>query len=371
LYGFGLTFERFSGVRLTRRRVPADWKGNRLDISHPAALKSGDLLGRLRQYQAPRNRRAILELGLTAALFVGAWLVMMLLSRHNYWLALAMAVPTAGLLVRLFIIQHDCGHGAMFSSRRANDWTGRLIGAVTLTPYDMWRHSHAIHHAGSGNLDRRGIGDITTLTVCEYQGLGLFMRMGYRIYRHPLVMFGIGPAYLFILQHRLPFGAMRNGLMPWASTMGTNAAIVAISGLLIWLLGLETYLLLHLPVVLLGASFGVWLFYVQHQFETTFWERKPDWSHPVAALHGSSFYDLPQPLMWLTGNIGIHHVHHLCSRIPFYRLSEALAAHPDLEQTGRITLSESIAGTRLTLWDEERKRLVSFADLGNARQTSA
>jgi omega-6 fatty acid desaturase (delta-12 desaturase) len=238
-----------------------------------------------------------------------------------------------------------------------------VLGVLTMTPYDMWRNSHALHHASSGHLDKRGIGDITTLTVSEYKALGLFRRLGYRIYRHPVVMFVIGPAYLFLIQQRLPVGAMNAGLMPWASTMWTNAAILAISALLIWLIGWGSFLSVHLPVVWIGASIGVWLFYVQHQFEHTSWEHEGDWSHPSAALHGSSFYDLPRPLMWITGNIGIHHIHHLCSRIPFYRLQEALNAYPVLKKTGRLTLWQSFKCVRLTLWDEDQKRMVSFAQL--------
>ena len=183
----------------------------------------------------------------------------------------------------------------------------------------------------------------------------------YRVYRHPLVMFGIGPAYLFLLQHRLPIGAMGPRAMPWLSTMLTNAGIVILIIVLAWSLGLGWLLLIQLPVVLVGASIGVWLFYVQHQFERTSWEHDPDWTHAAAALHGSSFYDLPKPLMWLTGNIGIHHLHHLCSRIPFYRLPEVLADHPELRTIGRITLWQSLKCVRLTLWDEERKLLVPFS----------
>lgn len=306
--------------------------------------------------------RAAGELALTVALFVACWSAMLFVSAYHYGLVLLLAVPTAALLVRLFIIQHDCGHGAMFSSRAVNDWTGRLLGVVTLTPYDMWRYSHARHHASSGDLDGRGMGDITTLTVREYRALTPLRKLAYRIYRHPVVMFVIGPAYLFLCQHRLPVGAMTSGIMPWASTMGTNAGILAISAVLIWALGWGTFLGVHLPVVLLGASIGVWLFYVQHQFEETSWEKEPDWSHPAAALHGSSFYDLPQPLMWVTGNIGIHHLHHLNSRIPFYRLPEALRALPELKDIGRLTLWQSFGCVRLGLWDENSRRLVPIAN---------
>ena len=291
------------------------------------------------------------------------WAAMWTMAGVSPWLPALLAVPSGALLVRLFMIQHDCGHNAFFSSRKMNAWTGRVLGVFTLTPFDFWRHSHAMHHAGSGNLDRRGIGDINTLTVEEYLALGWWGRLKYRLYRHPLVMFGLGPTFLFLLQHRLPVGAMRRGAMPWLSTMFTNLGIAALFALVIWLMGFSTFLLLYLPMMVIGASIGVWLFYVQHQFEQTYWERDPDWSHPDAALHGSSFYDLPNWLMWLTGNIGIHHLHHLSSRIPFYRLPEALTDYPELRSIGRLTLWQSLANVRLTLWDKARHQMISFAAL--------
>jgi omega-6 fatty acid desaturase (delta-12 desaturase) len=316
---------------------------------------------RLSRYKRPSNGQAALELTITVTLLAVLWLLMWALSTLSPWLTLAAAPLAAALLVRLFMIQHDCGHNAFFSSRKVNDWTGRLLGVMTFTPYDFWRHSHAMHHASSGNLNRRGIGDIDTLTVDEYRARSRWDRLCYRIYRHPIVMFGIGPAYLFILQHRLPVGSMTRGIMPWASTLLTNLGILALAAGLIQFTGVSAFLLIHLPIVALGAAIGVWLFYVQHQFEQTYWEKEPDWTHPDAALHGSSFYDLPRPLMWLTGNIGVHHVHHLSSRIPFYRLPEVLADHPELRKIGRITLWQSLACVRLTLWDTERKTLVPFA----------
>ena len=239
-------------------------------------------------------------------------------------------MPAAGFLVRLFMIQHDCGHGAFFRHRLANDWIGRALGVLTLTPYDFWRRTHAIHHATSGNLERRGIGDIDTLTVREYLALPRWGRLIYRLYRHPAVMFGVGPAYLFILRHRLPFGLMRGGWQPWLSTMATNLAIAIIVAALMWLIGVGPFLLVHLPIMLLAAAMGVWLFYVQHQFEHTVWADNENWNLHEAALHGSSYYVLPGILRWFTANIGIHHVHHLCSRIPYYRLPRVLRDHPEL-----------------------------------------
>ena len=261
------------------------------------------------------------------------------------------------------MIQHDCGHGAFFRHRLANDWIGRALGVLTLTPYDFWRRTHAIHHATSGNLERRGIGDVDTLTVREYLALSRWRRLMYRLYRHPAVMFGVGPAYLFIVRHRLPFGLMRAGWQPWLSTMGTNLAIAIVVVTLTWLIGIGPFLLVHGPIMLLAAAMGVWLFYVQHQFEHTVWADNEQWNLHDAALHGSSHYVLPGILRWFTANIGVHHVHHLCSRIPYYRLPRVLREHPELHEIGRLTLWQSIKCVRLVLWDESRKKLISFREM--------
>ena len=284
--------------------------------------------------------------------------------KFGYWYALLLAVPAAGFLVRLFMIQHDCGHGAFFRHRLTNDWVGRVIGVLTLTPYDLWRRTHAVHHASSGNLDRRGIGDIDTLTVREYRSLSRLGRLRYRLYRHPAVMFGLGPTYLFLLQHRLPVGFLRGGWQPWLSAMATNAAIATVVAVVIWFVGIGPFLLIHLPIMVLAASIGVWLFYVQHQFADTFWAENKNWTWHTAALHGSSHYDLPGVLRWFTANIGVHHVHHLCSQIPYYRLPDVLREHPELFATSRLTLLQSLRCVPLVLWDEGRRKLVSFRDSG-------
>jgi omega-6 fatty acid desaturase (delta-12 desaturase) len=268
------------------------------------------------------------------------------------------------------MIQHDCGHGAFFRGRRANDWVGRVIGVLTLTPYDYWRRTHALHHATSGNLDRRGFGDIETLTVAEFRAKTAWQRFRYRLYRHPVVMFGLAPAYLFLLHHRLPVGLMRDGWRPWMSPMATNAGVVVLGAAIIWPVGLGPFLLVQAPITLLAASIGIWLFYVQHQFEETYWEHDEAWSFHESALHGSSHYDLPLVLRWFTANIGLHHLHHLSSRIPYYRLPEVLRDRPELADVGRLTLWESLKSVRLVLWDEERRRLVSFREL-RARQSVA
>ena len=318
---------------------------------------------RLTSYQRPNDWRGLFELAATVLPLGFCWLSMLVaLQFHVYWLYGFLLFPAAGFLVRLFMIQHDCGHGAFFGNATANHWVGRLAGVLTLTPYDHWRRTHAIHHATSGNLDRRGIGDINTLTSGEYRARSAWGRLSYRLYRHPAVMFGLGPAYVFFLENRLPFGSMRKGWMPWVSTTSTNLGIAAGVGLTIWAFGVQTLLMTYVATALIAAAAGVWLFFVQHQFDPAHWVREKQWSAGEAAL-GSSFYALPAPLDWLTGNIGVHHVHHLSSRIPCYRLPEVLRDYPSLRELNRINLAQSLTCPRLALWDETRQRLVSFKDV--------
>jgi omega-6 fatty acid desaturase (delta-12 desaturase) len=313
-------------------------------------------------YRKPHRGRSTFELAVTVIPFAGLWALSWVAVHYGFWWGLLLVIPTAGFLLRLFMIQHDCGHGSFFAHRHSDDWTGRAIGVLTLTPYDYWRRAHAAHHASAGNLDERGVGDITTFTVAEYRALSFWQRLGYRLYRHPAVMFGIGPIWLFLFKQRLPFGMMRSGATPWVSTMATNLAIAILAAGVIWLIGIVPFLLVHLPTVTLAAAAGVWLFYVQHQFEETHWSKSPEWQFQYAALNGSSHYDLPAPLRWLTGNIGIHHVHHLSSRVPYYRLPEVLKDYPELKAVGRITIMESLACVKLVLWDEGRDRLISFRE---------
>jgi omega-6 fatty acid desaturase (delta-12 desaturase) len=323
-------------------------------------LNTLDLKRALLRYSEPSVRRSLFELAVTVIPLALLWVLMWLSLDVGYWLTLLLAVPAAGFMVRLFIIQHDCGHGAFFRHTAANSWLGRVLGVLTLTPYDYWKRNHAIHHATSSNLDRRGIGDIELLTVEEYLGKSWLGRVAYRCYRSPPVMFVIGPAYMFFLQHRLPFHQMRDGWRPWISTMATNAAIVLAVAGMCWFVGVGPFLKVHLPIMLMAASMGVWLFYVQHQYEGVAWARTGNWSHHDAALTGSSYYDLPGFLRWISGNIGIHHIHHLNSRIPYYRLTKVLQDHPELKTVSRLTLWDSLKSTRLSLWCEQREKLVSF-----------
>ncbi|HAR52248.1 fatty acid desaturase [Roseovarius nubinhibens] len=326
----------------------------------PAPRAAKDWVKILSQYREADIRRSYFELIVTLGPFVALWALAWWSLSYSYWLTFAISLCNAGFLLRLFAIQHDCGHGAFFNNRLLSDWLGRVLGVLTLTPYDVWRRSHSIHHSASGNLDRRGIGDIHTLTVNEYHAMSRFSRLMYRLYRHPIVLFGFGPGYLFLFQNRLPLG-FTNKAKYWISAMGTNAAILIWLALVMWFGGLMPVLLIFLPSTLLAATAGVWLFYVQHQFETTHWEAEEDWQLHDAALHGSSHYILPGWLQWLSANIGIHHVHHVHSRIPFYRLPEVLRDHADLADGNRMTIRESLSNARLHLWDEQSRRLLSFA----------
>ncbi|MGB7287730.1 MAG: fatty acid desaturase [Salaquimonas sp.] len=320
-------------------------------------------LERLSKYKSADDTRGYFELGLSIVLFAGTWALAWFALQYSVVLGLLLTIPAGGLLIRIFAIQHDCGHGALFSKKEINDWVGRTLGVLTVTPYEYWRHAHALHHASSGNLDRRGFGDIDTITVEEYQALSSFGKLKYRLYRNPFVMFGIGPAYVFLLKQRLPFEMLNKGLKPWISTQGTNVMAAVLFAGMIYLVGWKAFLLIQVPTILVAASIGVWLFYVQHQFEDTRWERNKNWKRENAALYGSSYYDLPKPLMWLTGNIGVHHVHHLSAAIPFHKLPKIVKDYPELREIGRLTLWESLRCVHLALWDEASSEMISFRKL--------
>ena len=331
----------------------------------PHAPSDADGWGRaLRPYRQADGTRAARELAITSIpLVVITCSMLWAVESDRFWLYALLLLPAVGFLVRLFVIQHDCAHHSFFSGRQANNWIGRLIGVATLTPHDHWRKTHAFHHASSGNLDRRGMGDVYTLTVAEYLARSSWGRLRYRLYRHPAVTFIVGPLYLFLFHNRLPVGFMRRGWMPWLSTMGTNLGIVAALAVIIATVGLRSFLWIYVPIVLLATMTGVWLFYVQHQFENTHWAKGASWNARDAALYGSSHYDLPSVIRWFTANIGMHHVHHLSSGIPFYRLPEVLRDHEELRGLGRVTVLQSLRAVRLVLWDEERRRLVSLKQL--------
>ncbi len=325
----------------------------------------------LAPYKKASSRSATIQLLNTAVPFVLLWGLMAAAADRSYLLTLALAVPASFLFIRLFIFQHDCGHGSFFPSRGANNVLGRILGVLTFFPYGYWKKTHAIHHATSGNLDDREFGDIDTLTVREYLALSPLKRLTYRLYRHPLVMFAVGPAYQFLLKHRFPFDIPFSWKREWQSVLWTNLGLAALYSALVAVLGWKTVLLVELPIVFLAGALGVWLFYVQHQFEDTYWEREEAWDFYRAGAHGSSFYDLGPVGHWLTGNIGYHHIHHLASQIPNYRLAACFRENPAMQRVTRLTVRASLRCARFSLWDEERKTMATFSDLGRLSARSS
>ena len=313
---------------------------------------------------------SIVQLLSTVVPLAGLWTAMMLTLDGASWVTWPLSVAAAAFMVRLFIIQHDCGHGSYFRSRRLNDALGAVIGIITLTPYDYWRRAHNIHHATSGNLQKRGIGDVRLLTVAEYTALPGWKRLAYRIYRTPAVMLGIGPVYLFLLKYRLPLDLIWRHPKALISVMGSNLAVAGVLAGLGYSFGIIDVLMVHGSIVLLAGAAGIWLFYVQHQFEYTYWRKEGGWRLHEASVMASSFYDLPQPLRWFSGNIGIHHIHHLSCRIPNYRLGACLADIPALQTLNRIGFRDSLSCLRLALWDESAQRLISFKSLRRAPSRS-
>ena len=330
------------------------------DLSAHAGQELSQLADKLSKYCHARPGRAVWELSITGALFLACWLVALIGFAHVHWLFAFLSAPAGVFLVRLFLIQHDCGHGSFFRNRIWNDIVGRTIGVLTWTPYAYWRRLHANHHATSGNLDMRGKGDIDTLTVTEYRSLNSWRRLQYRLYRNPFVLFGLGPAYVFMLKQRMPLELLRDVKDGWISVMTTNAGIIGLIIVASIVAGPAALAAVHLPTTLCAATIGVWLFYVQHQFHETRWDGHDEWDFHRQAVEGSSFYDLPGPLRWLTANIGIHHVHHLRSRIPSYRLHECLKDIPELRKVNRLTMWASLKCASLALWDDGERKLLSF-----------
>jgi omega-6 fatty acid desaturase (delta-12 desaturase) len=320
----------------------------------------------LAPYARPHLGRSLLDLATSVVPYLGLSVLMYYSLRVSYLLTLLIAVPAAGFLVRTFILFHDCSHGSFLPSRRANVWLGVVLGLLVYSPFLRWRHDHAIHHATSGDLDRRGGGDVRTLTVAEYEALEPRARLAYRAFRNPVVMFGIGPIVALLVGPRLVAKGARPRMR--RSVLRTNVALAVIVASLCWLVGLSQFLLVQAPTLLLAGAAGIWLFYVQHQFEEAYWESTEGWSYADAALRGSSYLKLPKVLQFFSGNIGLHHVHHLSARIPNYNLQRAHDENPIFHEVPTLTLWDGLRAVRLKLWDEDRGRLVTFAEAKCARQ---
>jgi omega-6 fatty acid desaturase (delta-12 desaturase) len=313
----------------------------------------------LAPYAQPRLARSLLELATSIVPYLALSVVMYLALGASHLLVLVLAVPAAGFLVRTFIVFHDCSHGSLFKSKRANALVGAFAGLLVLSPFRRWRHDHAVHHASSGDLDRRGVGDIPTLTVDEYRARSLRGRLAYRAVRNPVVMFGLGPIFAMMIGPRVPTKSQRRRFRH--SVIATDIALAAVIGALVVLMGWKAFLLVWAPVAVMAGAVGIWLFYVQHQFEDAYWQGAEDWSYGDAALRGSSYLKLPRLLQFFTGNIGLHHVHHLNARIPNYNLQRAHDENPVLHDVPVLSLWDGLRAVRLKLWDERQGKLVTFA----------
>jgi omega-6 fatty acid desaturase (delta-12 desaturase) len=320
-------------------------------------------------YAQPHRGRAVLDIATSVVPYLALSALMYVAVDISYLIVLALTLPAAGFLVRTYIVFHDCAHGSFLASRRANGWVGAACGVLVFTPFQSWRHQHAVHHATAGDLDRRGVGDVPTLTVAEYNAKSRRGRLGYWLFRHPLVMFGLGPIYAMMLAPRWVSLSARPRMR--RSVIRTNLALAAVVGGICWLVGWQEFLLVQMPAALVAGSVGIWLFYVQHQFEDTYWQSTDDWSYADAALRGSSYLNLPKVLQFFTGNIGVHHVHHLSARVPNYNLQRAHDENPMFQGVPTLSLLDGLRAVRLKLWDEDRGRLVTFAEARARRVATA
>lgn len=309
------------------------------------------------KYSFPETWRSVWQIANSVIPFIVGWYLMYRSLEIGYWLTLLLAVPTAGFMVRNFIIFHDCCHGSFFKTIKANDRLGLVLGVLVLTPFYQWKHSHAMHHATAGDLDRRGVGDVYTMTVEEYLAAPWYKKLGYRIARSPMILFTIGSFIVFTLTHR--FWESNAGKRERSSVIWTNIAIAAVVGWLVIEIGWAAFLLVEVPILLIACSSGVWLFYVQHNFEPTYWERHPDWDFFRAGIQGSSFYKLPKLLQWFTGNIGYHHIHHISPKIPNYKLEQCHNENPEF-QIKPLTIRGSLKSLYFRLWDEKERMLVGW-----------
>lgn len=322
----------------------------------------------IRPLEKSRLKSSIWQMVNTLIPFFALWYAAYLCLSVSWWLSLVWIIPASGFLIRTFIIFHDCCHGSFFKSKKANAVVGTVTGILTCVPFHQWKYTHSVHHATSSNLDKRGVGDVWTMTVDEYEEASAFKRLVYRVYRNPFVMFGFGPIYIFLIDYR--FNRLRAGWRERLNTYLTNVGIAGSAALLCWLIGWQSFLLVQGPIFLLSGMAGIWLFYVQHQFEHTYFEHEEDWDYVLAAMQGSSFYKLPKVLQWLTGNIGYHHIHHLSPRVPNYYLERAHNSNPALQRVQTIGLRLSLKSLQYKLWNERSKQFEGFRKVKLAKRVA-
>lgn len=321
-------------------------------------------------YTQADTKRAVWQLVNSIGPYIALWILMPFAMQVSYWLVLPIALIAAGFLIRVFIIMHDCGHGSFFKTKKANDFWGYICGVLVFTPYQKWTREHAIHHGTAGNLDKRGTGDVWTMTVKEYMNSGFWKRMGYKAFRHPLFLFVLAPFLMFVIDYRFSYGKT-NTPSNRISVRMNNLGIAMMFLIGTYTMGLTTFSLIILPVIWMAAIGGVWLFYVQHQFEEAYWEDQNHWDFVKGAVEGSSFYKLPKVLQWFSGNIGFHHIHHLSPRIPNYMLEKCHKANELFAEIKPLTFWRSFKTASLRLWDEEKQRMLSFREFRKLRKAGA
>lgn len=317
----------------------------------------------LRAYETPNAARSLLEIALTLSLYTALWFIAVQLVSIGWWASLPVSILMAGVLTRIFILFHDCAHGSLFAENTINEFFGHITGILTATPYNVWQSSHLAHHSVLGHQDRRKLDDISTMTIDEFKNAGRYDKFIYRLERNWMVRFTFAPALLFVCYYRFPLPEIKHAAHI-KSVIICNIGFVGFVGSLILLIGLKPFLIIYIPAVIIAAATGSWLTYVHHQFEGTVWMEPDEWNFQDSALYGSSYYELPAFLRWLTGDVGVHHVHHLCSRIPFYRLKNILKDYPELKEINHLTIRDSLKTIQLNIWDDDKNKLVSFRESG-------
>ncbi len=315
------------------------------------------------RYHRPHLGKSIWQLVNTIIPYLGLWYLMYLSLDISYWLTWLLAIPAALFVVRIFVLQHDCGHGSFFKSQKANDWTGMVCSIFTFVPYHYWRRTHALHHAAAGDMEHRGIGDFYTMTVKEYLAKPKRDRLKYRLYRNPLLMFVLAPTLVFVIGYRFDFLRRKNWKKERRGLLWTNIALLTLVGLLSLTIGWQAYLMVQLPITFIATGVGAWFFFVQHNFEDAYWAQGDEWDYTVAALEGSSYYKLPKVLQWFSGSIGFHHIHHLSPKIPNYLLEKCHQENPMFQTPVTLTLLTGFKMTGLSLWDEDNRKMISFRQL--------